>query len=104
MPPSALPNVPVWLYFFLAVSARRWDVGGFWIQDVLVALRGKIGGRPWTSALLFRPQLQESKHSHVEALLACDKTLKRGKVTLQQGIKKEPGIKTGPQVAVIGGS
>src|SRR5487761_339034 len=56
------------------------------------------------SALLFRPPLQESKHFRADALLACDKTLVRRKVTLQQGIKKEPGIKPGRQVAVIGGS
>jgi digeranylgeranylglycerophospholipid reductase len=35
---------------------------------------------------------------------AIGRTWKRGKVTLQQGNKKGPGNKTGPQVAVIGGS
>ena len=30
--------------------------------------------------------------------------MERGKVTLPQGIKKGPGTKSGPQVAVIGGS
>ena len=55
-------------------------------------------------SLVFRLQLREWKRFHVDALLACDKTLKRGKVTLQQGIKKGPGTKSGPQVAVIGGS
>ena len=30
--------------------------------------------------------------------------MERGKVTLEQGIKKRPGNKSGPQVAVIGGS
>ena len=36
--------------------------------------------------------------------LACVGILKRGKVTLQQTNKKVPGTKSGPQVAVIGGS
>src|SRR4029077_9113306 len=40
----------------------------------------------------------------VDALLACDEALKRGKVTLDQGIKEGRGTKPGPQVAVIGGS
>jgi flavin-dependent dehydrogenase len=35
---------------------------------------------------------------------ATGRIWKRGKVTLQQGNKKGPGNKTGPQVAVIGGS
>ena len=36
--------------------------------------------------------------------MACDRTLKRGKVTLQPAFKKGPDTKAGPQVAVIGGS
>ncbi len=60
--------------------------------------------RPWASTLAFRLQLREWKRLHVDALLACDKTVKRGKVTLQQEIKKRPDTKSGPQVAVIGGS
>ena len=66
--------------------------------------RGVVGGRPWTSALAFRLKLQESKRFCVDALLACDKTPMRGKVTLQQEFKERRGIKPGLQVAVIGGS
>jgi len=66
--------------------------------------RGVVGGRPWTSALAFRLKLQESKRFCVDALLACDKTPMRGKVTLQQEFKERRGIKPRLQVAVIGGS
>ena len=44
------------------------------------------------------------KRFHVDALLACDRTLERGKVTLRQEIEKGHGEKSGRQVAVIGGS
>jgi len=66
--------------------------------------QGVVGGRPWTSALAFRLKLQESKRFCVDALLACDKTPMRGKVTLQQEFKERRGIKPRLQVAVIGGS
>ena len=44
------------------------------------------------------------KRFHVDALLACDRILKRGKVTLHQEIEKGHGKKAGRQVAVVGGS
>jgi flavin-dependent dehydrogenase len=44
------------------------------------------------------------KRFHADALHACDRTLKRGKVTLHQEIEKGSGEKSGRQVAVIGGS
>src|SRR5580704_10800106 len=44
------------------------------------------------------------KRFHVDALLACDRILERGKVTLHQEIEKGHGEKSGRQVAIIGGS
>jgi 2-polyprenyl-6-methoxyphenol hydroxylase-like FAD-dependent oxidoreductase len=44
------------------------------------------------------------KRFHDDVLSACDQTSVREKVTLRQRFDKGPGIKTGPQVAVIGGS
>jgi flavin-dependent dehydrogenase len=44
------------------------------------------------------------KRFHVDALLACDMILERGKVTLHREIEKGRGEKFGRQVAVIGGS
>src|SRR6202140_189776 len=44
------------------------------------------------------------KRFHVDALLAYDRTLERGKVSLHKGIEKGPGKNVGRQVAVIGGS
>src|SRR5579864_305393 len=73
-------------------------------QDVLVELRGKIGGRPRTSALLILLQLRDLKRIRFDPLLACDRTIERGKATLLRVFKKGPNAKCGPQVAVIGGS
>jgi flavin-dependent dehydrogenase len=44
------------------------------------------------------------KRFHADALHACDRTLKRGKVTLHQEIEKGRKGKSARQVAVIGGS
>ncbi len=51
-----------------------------------------------------RLQLQAIERFPVDALSARATTREHGKVTLQQGIKKEMGSKTGPQVAIVGGS
>jgi flavin-dependent dehydrogenase len=51
-----------------------------------------------------RLQLQAIERFPVDALSARVTTWEHGKVTLQQGIKKEMGNKTGPQVAIVGGS
>lgn len=51
-----------------------------------------------------RLQLQAIERFPVDALSARATTREHGKVTLQQGIKKGTGNKTGPQVAIVGGS
>jgi flavin-dependent dehydrogenase len=52
----------------------------------------------------FDYSIQGLKRFHDDVLSACDQTSVREKVTLRQRFDKGPGIKTGPQVAVIGGS
>ena len=80
----------------LAIGSRRSESAG-----VISGQGGKgTGGFPGLSA----PAIRFVKLFHVDALLACDRTLERGKVTLRQEIEKKPTKSSARHVAVIGGS